>query len=341
MTATVERTRQFSKPDIITVSDLLSEVPDTVTRAMLESERSGMAKTPEGTLVLSFLFANRDLMKPALKDGVQGNTNLITPTGGHDYNPHRTIDAVGEAIFSSVAERTRNLPELMVHTEEHEMWEPAGIGNASIEDADRFAIIDPLDMTHSLTKGDRIQTSGIAIYNRAGQLKALGVVSLVDDGMLFIEHSDTKKEPTIHFYETNVMTDTSDEIIRIGTLTRRMYDLRSLPLFSHEGIWKLDCTSGYALLRLMNNDLDTIVDPVKGFPWYEFAIWGTAAQTLGYPVTDGKGNPIDTAAMIRYVIKNNPTDSYRIPFVMSRTPEIHKRVLSLLQPTNAGTPARS
>ena len=121
--------------------------------------------------------------------------------------------------------------------------------------------------------------------------------------------------------------------MRVATLTRRMYNLRSLPIFTQGGKWDMDCTSGFAVLGLQEGAIDTIIDPIKGNPWYEVAIWASAAKALGYPVTDWDNNPIDISAIVRHVIDIHEDDSYRIPFVISRTPEIHSNVLSLLRET--------
>ena len=162
-----------------------------------------------------------------------------------------------------------------------------------------------------------------------GALKAIGIISLVDEGMVFIDAGG--KEPSITVYPETVKGKPDPRILRVGALTRRMYQLKDLPIFqSSNSVWNEDCVSGHAVLSLAHDNLDTVIDSTKGQPWYEFVIWHRAAQELGFPVTDPDGNPIDTAAIMRKAIEKNPNDTFRVPFVMSRTPEIHKRVLPLL-----------
>ncbi len=128
------------------------------------------------------------------------------------------------------------------------------------------------------------------------------------------------------------MPPSEPDPIRVGTLTRRMHALRELPLFTRGAEWGMDCASGYAVLGLLEGKIDTVIDPVKGNPWYEVAIWGSVAQALDMPMTDVNGNPVDMAAIMRHVITKHEDDSYRIPFIISRTPAIHEKVLRLISP---------
>jgi fructose-1,6-bisphosphatase/inositol monophosphatase family enzyme len=315
-----------------TYTALLHRVPDAVNFAHLEAETSDLAKTPEGRFALTYLLAARNLLRPVLREQTGISADLIQPIGGHEYNPERTIDDVGTAVALTLADQTTDIPEFWMRTEESSMWTHiAGLTDGTPDQGKRFAVIDPVDMTSSITKGDRVQTTGIAIYDRQGELYAAGIMSLVDDGFVFVEQVNGKISVYPNTGDTQDDHTESHEPIRIGTLTRRMYALRNLPLFQHDGMWTMDSTSGYAVLALHDNDLDTIIDPFKGNPWYEVAIWVRVAQALGYPVTDIKGNPIDISASMRRVIEKHEGDSYRIPFVISRTPEIHKKVLEMLQ----------
>ena len=119
----------------------------------------------------------------------------------------------------------------------------------------------------------------------------------------------------------------------MATLTRRMQYFQDVPFLSNGGVRTMDAgISGYPILALQNNTLDTVIDHVKGSAWYELVIWARAAQVLGLSVSDKDGNPIDIPAIMRRVIKRHEGDNYRIPVIISRTPEIHQRVLSLLVP---------
>ena len=311
---------------------IVRRIPDAVEMAKMEAKSSRLAHTPEGEYALTYLLAARNLMRPVLNDMRAIGSDLLTPTGGWEYNPQRMIDEIGTSIALHIARQTTNIPNLWMRVEEHAKWTPTRPNEGMWEECNRFAIIDPLDMTASIPRGDRVQTTGIAIYDRQGAVQAVGIMSLVDDGMLFMDEIDGKESNVTKGAGADKKLEEAAPL-RVATLTRRMHALRDLPLFtSQHGVWVQDCVSGYALLSLLNKTVDTIVDPVKGNPWYEFLIWGAAAKAAGVPISDPSGKPIDISGIARFAIQKNPDENYRIQFVISKTPEIHQRVLSLLKP---------
>lgn len=313
---------------------LLARIPEAIIIATIETESLREANTPEGKFVLTYLFAARNVLQPALNDLRSISSDLMRPIGGPEYNPERSIDEVGTAVAFTLAEHTRDIPHFWIRIEESGKWERAGNG-APITEGERFAVIDPLDMTSSIPKDSRTQTTGIAIYDKAGTLLTAGIMSLVDDGFVFIEkQGDTytvvpKNSHAKHNNQPN------NESLRASTLTRRMHALRDTPLFTDPNTdWKLKCTSGYAVLSLIQGNIDTIVDPFKGNPWYENVIWYAIAQTLGYSVTDKEGKPLNFAKTMQTVTRQEITNGHRMPAIVSRTPEIHNRVLELLKKPN-------
>lgn len=333
MTTTIERIAELKQP--ATFESVLRQIPDAIKFAKLEAETSNMATTPEGKFTISYLLAAQKVLKPILTDALVGR-DLLVATGGPPHNPQRTIDDIGTIISSALAQDMEELPHLWIWTKEHGRWDPAQPANGFWENGNRFAVVDPLDMTSAILKGDRLQTTGLAIYDKTGELKTLGMVSLVDDGFLFMEkYGDTFRifPPEVTQPGTTQPAEHNTESgpLRVAAKTRRMYVLKDLPIMKDGNMWVMDCDSGYAVLGLTRGTIDTVIDPIKGQPWYEFVIWHRAAQELGLPVTDPDGNTIDTAAIVRKAITDNPGEVLRIPFVMSRTPEIHQRVLPLLQ----------
>lgn len=326
MITSIERRPVISQPR--SFESVMHEIPNAIEFAKLEAETSEIARSPEGKFALSYLLAAQKVLKPVLTDTFIHH-DLLTQTGGPEYNPSRTIDDIGTTIAMTIARGDTALKHLWIRTEETAWWDPAHSDNGFWSEANRFAIIDPMDMTSAIPTRDRVQTTGIAVYDRQGNLKTVGIISLVDDSLVFVDAAGKDKIITVHPPTPEAKPDSS--ILRVGSLIRRMYQLKNLPIFqNNEGVWTHNCVSGYAVLALAQGKLDTVIDPIKGQPWYEFAIWHRAAQELGLPVTDPNGNPIDTAAIMRKAIEKNPNDSLRVPFVMSRTPEIHKRVLPLL-----------
>lgn len=329
MVANTERIPVLKEPKSFRA--LMREVPDAIGFATLEAEQAGLAASAEGKFILTYLLASRNLLKPVLTDAHIHN-DLMTQTGGSTHNPSRNIDAVGSAIAMAMAKNDTTIPNLWFHTEESSDWAPARPDSGFFEEAQRFAVVDPMDMTSAIARGDRVQSTGMAIYDNNGELLALGMMSLVDDKFIFIDH-DGKGETVIHSNTGKRREDVHDvpEHIRFAAKTRRMYILKELPINQNGNFWSLDCDSGYAVLSLHNGLVDTIIDHVKGNPWDEVVIWIKAAQELGYTVTDVDGNPVDISKVMRHVIRQHEGDSYRVPFIVSKNNEIHTHVLNLLQ----------
>lgn len=329
MTAQQERSPAL-KP-LKTPEEILSELPHAVELAKIEAETSGLTKTPEGKYVLSFLLSARNLLRPILTD-THIHRDLMTQIGGQGYNPQRNIDELGILIANYLNQQTTDIPNMWIRSEEHARWEPVNPAGGLWDDAERFVFLDPVDETGAIPKGKRYQAAGVAIYKKSGELCSLGVVSLVDDGMIFIDTPDHVTAYANTSFDRDGSEPAADRPIRVATLSRRMHALRNTPILKHTGAWIMDSIGGYAVLSLLNNSIDTIIDPIKGNPWYEYVLWGPAAEAVGMTVTDPNGNPIDYTRIVRDVIAKNPDDAYRIPFVMSKTPEIHARVLASLTP---------
>lgn len=328
----VSQTEQDHRPHLQetnTLSAMVSRIPEAISFAKLEMEASRQAQTPEGKFILTYLFATRNLLRPTLIDPAMPNSDMMRPIGGYAYNPERTIDKVGTTVAMYLAEQTADIPHLFIRTEEGIQWERVGNNEKPVNEGERFAIIDPLDESSGITSGHRVQSTGIAIYDRNGKLITLGIISLVDDSMMFAEYADD--ELRIYPHTSEKPPEDPNQPIRVATLTRRMHALKNLPLFTTEhATWSMPSIGGYAVLSMLKNEVDVILDPLKGNPWIEYCLWGPAAEEFGFTVSDPKGNPIDRAAIVRSAIEKNSSNAERIPFIISRTPEIHRRVLSLL-----------
>lgn len=334
MYSSKEQFRPNTNQEFVTFEGITKKIPDAVRMAQLEVESTGMATTPEGKFAATYLLATRNLLTPVLDDLQAIGPDFLLPTGGQEYNPERSIDEIGSITAEYLASMTTDLPNFFLRTEESAQWQDMGGSGRPPEHGERFAVIDPLDMTSSIQKKDRVQTSGVAIFDKDGNTKAVGITSLVDDGFVFIEN----REGTLHIFPDTYLTPhehTPDEHpLRVATMTRRMHHIRQLPLFTKEHAqWAMDCTSGFSVLGLLRGDVDTVIDAYKGNPWYEVVIWVNAAQHLGFSVSDRAGMPIDVAGSVRRMIARHEGDSFRIPFIMSRTQDIHNMVLPLIQRT--------
>lgn len=329
-----EQFRPQPNEERVTFEGITRNIPDAIRMAKLEVESTGMATTPEGKFAATYLLATRNLLHPVLDDLQTIGPDFLLPIGGQEYNPERSIDEIGSLTAEYLANMTTDLPNFFLRTEESAQWQSMNHSNGTLETGERFAVIDPLDMTSSIQKKDRVQTSGVAIFDRNGNVKAVGITSLVDDGFVFVENRDG----TVHIFPDNYLTphehQPNEHPIRVATMTRRMHQIRQLPLFTKEHAqWAMDCTSGFSVLGLLRGDVDTVIDAFKGNPWYEVVIWVNAAQQLGFPVSDKDGNPVDIAGAVKRMIARHEGDSFRIPFVMSRTQKIHDTVLPLLKHT--------
>ena len=311
---------------------LLTRVPEAISFAKIEMEAAKEAQTPEGKYALTYLLATRKLLRPLMTDLHAIHPDLLRPTGGSEYNPERKIDEIGTAVAFILGRQTADIPNFFLRTEESPRWERLSNDSAPIEDSDRFAIIDPLDESSGIPLGNRVQSTGVAIYNKRGELLTIGIMSLVDDDMMLVERTDDRLR-IVSSKPDAPKPDGEPTSIRVATLTRRMHALKHLPLFTtNQATWTLPSIGGYAVMVMANGDIDTIIDPVKGNPWIEYCLWGPAAESLGFVVTDPEGRPIDRAAIMRKAIEKNLSNaSSRVRFVISRTPEIHKRVLELLK----------
>ncbi len=309
----------------------MARVPETVAFAQTEQRDIDIAATPEGRFVLTYLLASRDLLKPALRDLTNISPDLLVAKGGRPHNPERNIDAVGTEIAHELIRTGETMPNAWMRTEESTDWQPLGSGQSKPDQGERFIVLDPMDMTSAIPRLNRVQTTGIAVYGRDGDLRSLGIMSLVDDDFLFVEADGTGG---LRVYPpARVIPESAPENpLRVAAKVRRINGLKQLPLLTEGGIWVMDCDSGYATLGLRRGTVDTVIDHVRGSVWYEVVLWVRAAQALGLPVSDANGNPIDITDVMKKMIARHEGDTYRVPFVMSRTPQIHERVLRELRP---------
>lgn len=336
MNASAERLQQVAPTEQVTFDGILRHIPEVIQLAKLEVDSSGLATTPEGKFAATYLLATRKLLRPVLHDLQAIGPDFLLPIGGAEYNPERSIDEIGTIVAERLAAQTHDIPDLWIRSEESARWQNMDADGRSVQDGQIFAVIDPLDMTSSIQKKDRVQTTGIAVYDREGNLKSVGIASLVDHGFVFLENRDGTMHVFPDKHEQAYQTDVLPSPLRAATLTRRMHQMRQLELFAGQhAIWAQDCTSGYSVLSLLNGSIDTVLDPFKGNPWYEVVIWIQAAQQLGLTVSDREGNPIDFSAAVRRMIERHDGDTFRIPFIVSRTPQIHEKTLRLLRPKEA------
>ena len=151
-----------------TFRDILARIPETVDLARTENRDMNLATSPEGNFVLTYLLSTRDLLQPALRDLSNISPDLLVPQGGSQHNPERNIDRVGTALATELMRTTKNLPHTWMRTEESADWENITKDDGSPWEGQHFMILDPLDMTSAIPRLNRVQTTGIAMYNKDG-----------------------------------------------------------------------------------------------------------------------------------------------------------------------------
>ena len=228
-----------------------------------------------------------------------------------------------------------NVPAL-VYIEEEKRWLKF---NSEIPGVSVSIAVDPLDETGPMRIGLRVQTTAATIANYGGEFVAGTITSLVDDEMILIENEDVH---LIRFYESLKNPDGGSPLVqleigspevrdigdaRIATLPRRMQELqRRFPIFANREY--LPTFGGHGLLAMIRGDIDVMLDPLKGQPWYEAVHWGPMAERVGFSVSDPEGERIDFQNILLNAIQGKELG--RVKIVISTHQELHNQVLQSL-----------
>lgn len=315
-----------------------NEYDPAIRDAWTHVQESGETHTTEGELVAVYLLSAASILRKRIADTDSLlRDGLLQNTGGEAYNPHRAIDAINGELVDRILAQS-DLTTVLLHIEERDQWERVKWQDNSeqaIPPHARVIMVDPIDGTSELLIGEACQTTGIVIYDGQGNFLAGGVISLTDDRVLLVEATQTEQTPekTIVYRASQeyVMPKTKEVDVaklRVGTIIRRMPELSQTPLFQKRLEPEHPNLGGSAVLRLISGEVDTLIDPYKGQPWYEAAVWGTLAQACkpyGIIVTGPTGEPIDFWEIIKANILEGKAD--RIPMVTSTSQAIHDAVL--------------
>ncbi|OGY18489.1 MAG: hypothetical protein A2900_03490 [Candidatus Chisholmbacteria bacterium RIFCSPLOWO2_01_FULL_50_28] len=296
---------------------------------------SGIAKTEWGKAGLWYAVTQATLLRSALRrPTLLRQSGVLEKTGGPSYNPAREIDAVGNKVIHSIMRRIQ-VPAL-VYIEEEERWLSF---NSEMPGIPVTIAVDPLDETGPIRIGLRVQTAAVTIANQRGEFVAGTIASLVDDEICLIEDNEAH---LLSFYESSpefAQRSPLQELVinpppfrdiekaRIATLPRRMDQLRRIPAFQNLD-W-LPTFGGYGLLGVIRGDIDVMLDPLKGQPWYEAVEWGSMAEKAGLIVSDAEGNSIDFQNIMLRAMHGEKLE--RVKIVISRDQHLHDQILSGLQ----------
>lgn len=290
-------------------------------------DHSGLATTDEGRSVLKFCFATALLLRPILRDPVKRASLHVEMAGGDSYNPHFQIDLLPGALAESTWRHTPFQNYTTLFLEEKGF---IALGNKRKQ---RYVIADPIDCTSSIGTGLRDQTSGAVVCNERGEFMAGGIASLVDNTILFIEDGQNPKLLNVNeqrgtISEFLVPQKTIHEPLRYQTLPRR-FETMPREFVEQYRYPSLPTIGGWAVLQLVFGTQDFIID-LKGQPMKEGANWYNVAREYGFPVTYPDGKPIDLPPLVLAAVRKHDMNK-RVPAVISRTAEIHRRVVPIPQ----------
>lgn len=298
------------------------------------AKERGLIKNSFGRACLWFCLAQAKILRPILREpSLLLNSSLIQETGGPEYNPTRQIDTIGGDLIIEISRHQDflfNYP-LDIFIEERG-WQRL---NQENEGSPLIIIVDPLDGTEAIKDGFRDQAIGIGIFTEEGAFLAGGICSLVDNEMLLIEENNIR---VLSFDERgNRLLEVSKPEIskreldkaRIATLTRRMgEEMLATPLFAGRFFPDLPTFGGYGVLSMIRGQIEVMLDPFKGQPFYEACLWGVLAEKAGMVVTDLEGEKIDFPS----VLKNaRGGKGERVKIIISSCKELHSQVLERLK----------
>ncbi len=305
---------------------------DPITKAIDSSgelaDRSGLTQTPEGKSILQFSLAAATLLRPILRDPEMSAKLLDIVPGGDPTNPHYVLDLLPGAVAKRIWQGTPFAHNTLMFLEEY------GFVALGQRRKIRYVIADPLDESSLVETGLRVQTSGAVICNEHGECLAGAITSLVDNTILLALRDHPPRllnfdeyGGRLHEFQVEDPPNRHD-IFRYQTLPRRI-DIMPKEFVDIYKYPSIPTMGGYAVLMLALGKQDFALDP-KGQDVNEAAIWYTIAQECGFPVTTLDGIPIDMPARLLYAMRNRDMDQ-RIPAVISRTAEIHRRVVPIPQ----------
>lgn len=277
--------QEVVRPGTQSLEELRESYDGAISRAKSITEKQNL-KTAEGKLALTFLLATGNLLKTA-------GSNLQEVTGGQNLNPERKIDLVGGEISDILIKEFLEInPEktgLSVYVEERKKWEEhtAEAWPFRPENPGKI-LIDPCDETSS----DLYKTVGISIFDKDYNFLAGGIAGVSDETTVFIEGDrvdfvgfdggkNSLKNPL------QVFAPQVPDRLKIAALGRRFEDERMRKMvreLSPEGVIILPTFGGYGLLAMLRGEIDIMLDPFKGQPWYEAAQWVNLARKLGFTV---------------------------------------------------------
>jgi len=291
------------------------------------AEQAGL-ELGQARFALGIVLATQHLLQPVISDLNFAASPLLEVTGGEPDNPHRKIDAVGGRLMDlSVANRAAWLEQgSRLFVEERKAWQEAGIavdsGMLQEEKVDPYYIIqDPCDETSGLTKEQYFQTTAVTVTDHRFKFIASAWASLVDGTVFVVE----KNSPHLYLLDSgsDILTEVSlpdrsvyqSGSLRIATLERRIPDLLRQGFLQLASEVTLQTFGGFAAMQLVLGNLDVMIDPLTGQPWYEAVHWGWPLHQAGYYVRNDRGDSLDFGQTVRQSLES--VDQPRVKLIIA------------------------
>lgn len=285
--------------------------------------------TQEGNFAATHAVASACVLRRLISSPLLFSAPIYQSTGGPENNPHRVIDEIGCALFTSL-QQSNPLPAGKVFIEENHQW--LDFVGTEAPGTSVAVNIDTLDGTSNILTGHRDQASGIMVTDLARN-RFLGgaIVSLVDNAFITAEPGHCQLYQLANGYRSASPLEQSrkqPDRMRLATLGRHLQAIVPFP-FTH-GPYTPDLSTfgGYGLYRVLTGSITTMFD-ARGQIWYEAALWGPLAEALGLVVTDFQNRHYDWFQILRD--SQQPGYNERMPLVISHDLQWHYQFLDAFE----------
>ncbi len=247
---------------------------------------------------------------------------MLKVTGGPVSSPHIALDEVGNMALELLTARYHDLARSGIHlfTEESNHFRPILPSLARFPQKKLFIAVDSLDESSTVAKDRYHQSFGTVIADESGHIVAGAIGSYVDNRILVTE----KGEPWFFHYEPQQILVKELELpqkLRVSDKLRYAMLPKSTRTkimdgtgFIHDHTWQEETFGGWAVLELLNGNLDLIIDPY-GQKAPEACYWGYNGQALDLIATNLLGQQYDFDKIFPLI---RTGDQSRFPLVIAR-----------------------
>lgn len=325
-------------PTYLEIAERYEEVID-LSLALVEEKFSG--KSEEFRFVLAYGLSVAQLTRPLLRHPKLLESELLQVIGDESYNPHLVIDRINRDLLLRLLPNF-GFQHLDLFVEEMGDWMHLDqIPHSQTDRPPLTLVVDPIDGTSDIKKGLKTQASGIILLGESGEQVVGSVVSLTNHKVLVFEGDQVQ----LFLYDEksqrlSVILPKPERFIqssynpRIAILERRLIALEGSQFYTlFRDAVTLPTFGGHAFLALIDGEINSMADPVKGQPWYEAVLWASAAKASQMQATLPDGGNLDIGELIRQSKAVGGLKT-RVPLVISANPVVHQLLCqSFLEPS--------